>query len=98
MSTPSLAGINPRLLALIPTVSTGVVDDAPVGTFWMRVNVAIGTGNTNIRCGLPRVPSGYIVTRNRAGGIVQDGDTTQWAAGNINLKASVAGNYDLWVF
>lgn len=47
-----------------------LVDNTPVGSFWARVGVAIGTGATNVPIGLTRKPSGCVTFNSSAGTLV----------------------------
>jgi hypothetical protein len=69
-----------------------LIDNTPLGTFWVRVGVAVGTTDTNIAIKLPRIPTGYIVVRSSNGATIFDGTSpaTQWTGANITLRASGA--------
>ena len=62
--------------ALIQASQNGIpwtlplVDKQPLGSFYVRVNVAVGTGATNITISLPRKPSGCITINSTAGTMV----------------------------
>lgn len=99
MSRPPLS-LNPRLLALLPTITAGLTDNLRVGSFWTRLNINFAVANTaqDIAHGLGRVPSGYLVIgRRQAGDVYDDGTHTNWTSGNIRLLASASGHYDLWL-
>lgn len=92
--------LNPRLLALVPTVTAGLADNTRMGSFWVRLNVLITPANTNVNVlhGLGRKPSGYLVMGQRqAGSVYDDGTHTGWDHEGIVVKASAAGTYDLWI-
>lgn len=94
------SSLNPRLMALIPSVTAGLIDNLRVGAFWTRLNVnfASANANTTISHGLGRKPSGYIVLgRSVAGEIFDDRTQSGWTDKAIVLQASVAGHYDLWI-
>ena len=76
-----------------------LVDNTGLGSFWIRVGVAIGTGNTSISHNLGRKPTMYLVARNSSGGVVYDGTNhgTDWTGGLIVLRATVAGTYSLLI-
>lgn len=101
LDTKPGAGLNPRLLALIPTVTAGVADGMRVGSFWVRLNVnfALANTNTSVQHGLGRKPCGYFCTGRSVAGVLLD-DRTQagWDHQTIVLQASLAGHYDMWIF
>lgn len=95
-----MAGLNPRLLALVPTITCALQDNMRVGSFWVRLNVNFPNANTNqtIQHGLGRVPSGYMcIGRSVAGELLDDRTKAGWTHDAIVLQASAAGDYDLWI-
>jgi hypothetical protein len=85
--------------ALLATSSVGIpwteplIDATPLGSFWCRVGVTIGTGDTNVVIQLPRKPSGYIVVRRSNAGVIYDGSTpANWTGTLITLRSTSAGN------
>ena len=62
--------------ALIQASQNGIpwtlplVDKSPMGSFWVRVGITVGTGATNIAISLPRKPSGCITINSTAGTMI----------------------------
>ncbi len=62
--------------ALIAATQVGIpwtlplVDKQPLGSFWVRVGVAVGTGATAVAISLQRRPSGCITINSTGGNIV----------------------------
>lgn len=80
-------------------ITRGLVDQTRLGSFWVRVLVTIDTTDTTITHSLGRIPSGYLVFRAQADGVVYDGSGlgADWTASAIVLRASVQGAYTLFV-
>jgi hypothetical protein len=51
-------------------LTTPLVDNTPIGSFWCRVGYAIGTGATAVPIQLPRKPSGCLTMNSSTGNIV----------------------------
>jgi hypothetical protein len=74
-------------------ITQPLVDKETIGSFYVRVGVTIGTGDTNVAIQLTRKPSAYSVLRSSNGGVVYDGATpANWTGLNITLRSTVAGN------
>jgi hypothetical protein len=92
----NMSPTNVAIQALRATQNTGLplnaplVDKSPLGSFWVRVGVTIGTGDTAIAIQLPRVPSCYIIVRSSNGAGVYDGTTSSWSSSNIVLRATTS--------
>jgi hypothetical protein len=78
-------------------ITGSIVDKTTVGSFYVRVGVAIGTGATNIAVLLPRIPSMFYILDNRPGGVVYRSTADVAAATQALLvcRATVAGVYSL---
>jgi hypothetical protein len=69
-----------------------LVDQSSLGSFWIRVNVTIGTSDTDIIIQLQRQPSCYIIVRSDNGAGVFDGSLagSDWTPGKIVLRATTS--------
>lgn len=70
-----------------------------IGSFYYLGIVTINTTDTTLTHKLGRVPSGYIVWRNQAGGVVEDGANhgTDCTSSAIVLKATTGGKYGVLI-
>ncbi len=70
-------------------LSDPLVDNTPLGSFWVRVGVTVNTTNTTIPIQLPRTPSGFILFSTSAGAIVYEGSAGQagWSGSQIIVRA-----------
>jgi hypothetical protein len=72
-------------------LTTPLADKATLGSFYVRVGITIGTGDTNVAVLLPRMPSMYIVVRNSSTATIYDGSNpAAWNRNNITLRASAS--------
>jgi hypothetical protein len=92
------AAVRQALAQGLPITST-LVDNFKLGSFWVRVLVTINTTDTTITHQLGRIPSIYLVGRSQAAGVVYDGTNlgSDWTTTQIVLRASTAGRYDLLI-
>jgi hypothetical protein len=70
-----------------------LVDNQPMGSFWVRVSVPIYNGPSATAIGheLGREPSGYIVVNNSTGAVIfaTAADQAGWGPSVIRLRVSV---------
>jgi hypothetical protein len=51
-------------------LNSALVDQTPMGSFWTRKNVYVGTGATALSIQLPRIPSAVITVDNNNGAVI----------------------------
>jgi len=68
-----------------------LVDNTPLGSFWVRTNLTVNVADTSVPIKLGRKPTAYIVVRSSNGAVVFDGTTpAAWNGQLITLRATAA--------
>lgn len=92
--------MRPASILEVPFVSGTIRDGERSGRGQYRlVTFATANADTSFALTLGHVPAGYLTLRNAPGGVVYDGTNlgSDWTASLIVLRASIAGNYTLWI-